>query len=187
MPILLRLLYGCGLRISEALLLRVADIDLENGVLHIRHGKNYRERLVPMSPSLIKRCAAYAQIVLAEKGSDAYFLFRMANQPYSRSGIERHSAGSCGTPIPYLGKDRGPSVHDLRHTFVCHRLNQWAADGADLNAVLPVLSKYLGHTSVSATGWYLRLTAEAYPDVIQAMEHFSADVFPNVWEVNNVE
>ncbi|MCL6558222.1 MAG: tyrosine-type recombinase/integrase [Firmicutes bacterium] len=188
MPILLRLLYGCGLRISEALALRIADVDLENGVLHIRHGKNGRERLVPMSPSLIKRCAAYAQIVLAEKGSDAYFLFRMANQPYSRSGIGKAFRGFLwDAGIPYLGKDRGPSVHDLRHTFVCHRLNQWAADGADLNAVLPVLSKYLGHTSVSATGWYLRLTAEAYPDVIQAMEHFSADVFPNVWEVNNVE
>lgn len=49
MPVLLRVLYGCGLRISEALELRVADVDLSNGLLHIRHGKNGRERLVPMS------------------------------------------------------------------------------------------------------------------------------------------
>jgi len=188
MPILLRLLYGCGLRISEALALRVADVDLENGVLHIRHGKNGRERLVPMSPSLTKRCAAYAQSVLTGKSPDAYFFFRTANQPYSRSGIGKAFRGFLwDAGIPYLGKDRGPSIHDLRHTFVCHRLNQWAAHGVDLTAELPVLSKYLGHTSVSATAWYLKLTAEAYPEVIQAMDRLSADIFPTLGEVNNIE
>lgn len=188
MPVLFRLLYGCGLRISEALSLRVADVDLENGVLHVRHGKNGRERLVPMSRSLTSCCSEYAKNALTGKSPDSYFFFRMANQPYSRSGIGKAFRGFLwDAGIPYLGKDRGPSVHDLRHTFVCHRLNQWAANGTDLKAVLPVLSKYLGHTSVMATAWYLKLTSEVYPDVIEVMDRFSAGMFPAPWEVNGNE
>ena len=179
MPLLFRLLYGCGLRISETLALTKADVNLETGVLHILHGKNGRERLVPMSPSLTKRCADYAKEVLEGKPSDAFFFFRMAGLPYSRSGIGKAFRGFLwDAGIPYLGKDRGPSIHDLRHTFVCHRLNQWASEGTDLNSVLPLLSKYLGHTSVVATAWYLRLTAEAYPEVIRTMNTYAAGILP---------
>lgn len=185
MPLLFRVLYGCGLRVSEAINLRPADVDLDNGTLHIVHGKNGRERLVPMSLSLTKRCQDYATNVLTEIKPDSYFFSGRLSQPYSRSGIGKAFRGFLwDAGIPYLGKDRGPSVHDLRHTFVCHRLNQWASDGTDLNAVLPTLSKYLGHTSVMATAWYLRLTAEVYPDLIQTMDHFSAELFPPPWEVN---
>ena len=56
MPLLFRMLYGCGLRISEALALLKSDVDLKDGVLHIRHGKNDRERIVPMSVSLTEEC-----------------------------------------------------------------------------------------------------------------------------------
>lgn len=179
MPLLFRLLYGCGLRISETLALTKADVDSETGVLHIMHGKNGRERLVPMSPSLTKRCADYTEEVLMGKPSDAFFFFRMADKPYSRSGIGKAFRGFLwDAGIPYLGKERGPNVHDLRHTFVCHRLNQWASAGTDLNAVLPALSKYLGHTSVMATAWYLRLTAEVYPDVIQTMDIYTTGILP---------
>ena len=63
MPLLFRMLYGCGLRISEALALLKSDVDLKDGVLHIRHGKNDRERIVPMSVSLTEECRKYAQAV----------------------------------------------------------------------------------------------------------------------------
>lgn len=188
MPLLFRVLYGCGLRVSEAINLRLADVDLDNGTLHILHGKNGRERLVPMSPSLTKRCQDYTTNVLKDSKSDSYFFLGRLSQPYSRSGIGKAFRSFLwDAGIPYLGKDRGPSVHDLRHTFVCHRLNRWAADGTDLNAVLPILSKYLGHTSVMATAWYLKLTAEVYPDLIQTMDHFSAGMFPPPREVNGDE
>ncbi len=188
MPLLFRILYGCGLRVSEAINLRVADVNLDSGTLHILHGKNGRERLVPMSHSLAKRCQDYAMNILKENKPDSYFFSSRLAQPYSRSGIGKAFRGFLwDAGIPYLGKDRGPSVHDLRHTFVCHRLNQWALNGTDLNAVLPALSKYLGHTSVMATAWYLKLTAEVYPDLIQIMDRFSEGLFPLPWEVNNDE
>ena len=181
MPLLLRLLYACGLRISEALALTKADVDLEHGILHITRGKNGRERFVPMSVSLTKCCTDYAEETMKDAPSEAYFFSRMANKPYDRSGIGKAFRGFLwDAGIPYLGKERGPSIHDLRHTFVCHRLNQWASEGADLTAALPVLSKYLGHTSVMATAWYLRLTAEVYPEVIRTMDIYAATTLPRL-------
>ncbi len=188
MPVLFRMLYGCGLRISEALDLHLADVDLENGVIRIQNGKNRRERLVPMSESLTMRCQKYAQDVLAGKDADAPFFCGRLGYAYTRSGVGKAFRGILwDAGIPYLGKDRGPSVHDLRHTFVCHRLNKWAAEGTDLTAVLPVLSKYLGHTSVQATAWYLRLTAEVYPEVIHIMDHYTVGIFPTTGEVDGIE
>lgn len=184
LPHLYRILYGCGLRISEALMLRISDVNTEQGYIHIKHGKNGRERLVPMAQSLTQRCVAYTQKVLMAKNPNDYYFFHMATLPYSSSNIRKEFRGILwDAGIPYLGKDRGPNLHDLRHTFVCHRLSQWASVGEDLTAMLPILSKYLGHTSVAATAWYLRLTAENYPDVIRVMDKFTTGVFPSGWEV----
>jgi site-specific recombinase XerD len=79
----------------------------------------------------------------------------------------------CG--IPKIAR-----VHDFRHTFAVHLLNQWAQAGQDIYVCLPLLCKYLGHAKISATENYLRLTAEVYPEVTQAFEfHFGA-VIPEV-------
>ncbi len=58
MPLLFRMLYGCGLRISEALNLKVRDVDMDAGVLTIWDGKFNKDRLVPLSDELLDRCRA---------------------------------------------------------------------------------------------------------------------------------
>jgi integrase len=55
---------------------------------------------------------------------------------------------------------RRPRVHDLRHTFAVTTLTRWYRDGADVQAQLPVLSAYLGHSCPEATYWYLQATPE---------------------------
>ena len=70
--------------------------------------------------------------------------------------------------------------HELSHTFVCHQLYRWAKEEVDLMVMLPVLSKYLGHTGVLSTQWYLRLTAEAYPEVTETMDSLTGCVFPEI-------
>ena len=72
--------------------------------------------------------------------------------------------------IPYKGKGNGPRLHDLRHTFAVHTLQQWGTQEEDLTAMLPVLSVFMGHKSIAATSRYLRLTAEAYPDELRQVE-----------------
>lgn len=180
-PVLYRILYGCGLRISEALNLTLEDVDVGNQMLHIATGKNDKERLVPMSQSLTRWCSDF--IEQAHDGHDAthVFFFRRDASPYCVSNIEKHFRSLLwDVDIPYCGKNSGPRLHDIRHTFVCHRLNDWVKEGADLMATLPLLSKYLGHENVAGTQWYLKLTGEAYPDLMDKMNELAGYVFPEV-------
>lgn len=170
-PLLFRMLYGCGLRISEVLSLCKQDVDMDNNVLRIRHGKNDRERIVPMSASLVSRCRQYIQDVHRDTAGEMPFFYTKEKNPYSKSAIEKAFRGFLwDVGIPYRGISLGPRVHDIRHTFVCHNIQKWAEAGIPISSKLPVLSKYLGHTCVSATQWYLRLTAETYPHIRQVCE-----------------
>lgn len=178
-PVLYRILYGCGLRISEALHLTVKDVDIQNSMIHIMSGKNDKERLVPMSASLVRWCLAYLDATHAGHGESHMFFCSRDGKSYCVSNIEKHFRTLLwNAGIPYCGKNLGPRLHDLRHTFVCHRLNEWAGSGFDLMAGLPVLSKYLGHENVAGTQWYLKMTAEAYPEITAKMNALTGYVFP---------
>lgn len=181
LPLLYRMLYGCGFRISELLNLTVGDVDLDTGIVHIRDAKNGNERFVPMSESLSIRCRAYAFNVHTKHESTFPFFFKKDGTQYCVSNIEKHFREQLWLAgIPYLGKELGPRVHDLRHTFICHRLNQWAEEDIDLTVMLPILSKYVGHTGISSTQYYLKLTAEAFPNVLKRMDELTGYVFPEV-------
>ena len=180
-PLLYRMLYGCGFRISELLNLTIGDVDIESGIVHIHDAKNGNERPVPMAQTLTSRCKNYYDICLKDKPKSYPFFAKKDGTFYSVSNIEVHFREQMWLAvIPYHGQKIGPRVHDLRHTFICHRLNAWAEDGTDLMVMLPVLSKYVGHTGVASTQYYLKLTAEAFPDVLEKMEAFTGYVFPEV-------
>ncbi len=178
MSLLFRMLYGCGLRVSEALNLVMADVDLEQGVLHIRNSKFGKERLVPMSESLMFRCSQYVSNVGKHRKDEAAFFQTPGGEHYASHTIHyawRQTLYYAG--ISYGGKGKGPRIHDLRHTFAVHCLQKWVEAGEDLNAKLPYLSAYMGHAGLSSTQQYLRLTAEAFPHIVSAMER-NFDVFP---------
>lgn len=180
-PLLYRMLYGCGFRISELLNLKFGDIDLDKGIVHILNGKNGNERFVPMADSLAEKCRIYAKTVHTDHAKDIPFFFKKDKTSYSVSNVEKHFREQLWLAgIPYHGKELGPRVHDLRHTFICHRLNQWAEEDVDLTAMLPVLSKYVGHTGIASTQYYLKLTSEAFPDVQKRMDELTGYVFPEV-------
>jgi integrase len=169
---LFRLLYGCGLRVGEALRLRVADVDLERGVLTIREGKFRKDRLVPMAASLTERLRRYVKAM--NLGSpESVLLPNPLGQSYDKRTIYfyfRRGLRECG--IPHGGRGRGPRLHDLRHTFAVHCLQRWYRQGEDLNARLPLLVAYLGHESLRGTQRYLRLTPAVFPDITARLESF---------------
>ncbi len=178
MRLLFRMLYGCGLRISEALNLAIADVDLEQGVLHIRNSKFGKERLVPMSKSLTCYCSKYASQVCKGRNTKAAFFQPPKGGHYDPRTIYyawRQTLRYAG--ISHGGKGKEPRIHDLRHTFAVHCLQKWVEAGEDLNAKLPYLSAYMGHAGLSSTQQYLRLTAEAFPHITVALEN-NFDVFP---------
>ena len=180
MPVLFRTIYACGLRASEARLLRVDDVDLAVGVLRIRDAKGGKDRQVPVSGPLRVRLADYDARVGGRRGGEWFFPSR-AGQPLTLGNVEKNFRRFLWQArISHGGRGRGPRVHDLRHAFVVNNLRAWFARGEDVGALLPVLQTYLGHSSIADTAYYLRLTAESYPDITARVQQVLGDVVPPV-------
>lgn len=179
MPILFRLLYSCGLRVSEARLLKVRDVDLDHGLLTINHSKNDNSRLVPIPDIMTHRCREYSsQVHSCPNGGDYYFPI-IDNKPMRIGNVYnnfRRFLWQAG--ISHGGRGLGPRVHDFRHTFAVHRLKKWFVEGKDLMACLPLLCIYLGHDSFEETAYYLRLTADVYPTITLKLEIAYPDLVP---------
>jgi integrase len=88
-----------------------------------------------------------------------------AGRPISQSTVYVRFRGYLADAgIPHF--TGGPHPHSLRHGFAVANLRRWAADGADLGVMLPYLACYTGHADLRGTQYYLRLTADAYPEVM---------------------
>ncbi|MFD2833181.1 tyrosine-type recombinase/integrase [Gramella sp. AN32] len=188
MPALIRLLYCTGIRIGEALAMTDEDVNLEENYLQVKDSKNGKERIIPISTSLVAVCKEYKlyrdQLPI-ENRSEYFFVNTNGNK--CGQGVGSWFKKCLGkAAIPYTGRNHGPRVHDLRHTFAVTSLASMAEAGVDLYASLPVLSNYLGHGSIGATNHYVRLTANMYPDLIRDVDMTSLNVFPkyNNYEAN---
>jgi integrase len=171
MPVFFRMIYTCGLRVSEARLLKVSDVDLDNGIITIRHSKKDKDRLIPMSSFLAERCRNYSTKVHPYPVAEDYYFPALNNKLMTRGNIYhnfRRFLWRAG--ISHGGRGRGPRIHDFRHTFATHCLKKWAEQGKDLTAYLPVLRTYMGHDSFNETAYYLRLTVDVFADVMQKVE-----------------
>jgi len=115
-PVLFRVLYGCGLRISEALDLRIRDVDLNIGALTVRNGKFNKSRLVAMSPSLIDACTKLmGKIHLGADDDDFFFKNRDGSRRSKLTVGKRFREILWASGIPYRGKGIGPRLHDVRY------------------------------------------------------------------------
>ena len=181
MPVLFRMIYLCGLRVSEARLLKVGDVDLENGILNIHHSKMDNSRLVPMSASLTERCRHYSKRVHSFPARENYFFPALGGKPMTIGNVYKNfrkflwQAG-----ISHNGRGHGPRVHDFRHAYAVHCLKKWVEQEKDLAAYLPVLKTYMGHDSFEETAYYLRLTADVFPDITLKLETWYPEIIPEL-------
>jgi site-specific recombinase XerD len=180
LPVLFRLLLGSGLRISEALELRVADADLDNGILTIRKAKFDKDRLIPLSDSVLATLRLYsAERHKIPKSKDAYFFTHQDGRGISQDNIYRWFRRLIwAAGISHGGRGSGPRVHDFRHTFSVYSLKSMTDKGKDIYCALPLLSTYLGHASISATGQYVRLTQDMFPEIVNKASAIAAFVIP---------
>jgi len=169
-PVLLRVLYGTGLRVSEALKLKLKNVDLENGTLTIENGKFGKSRLLPISESLrnVLNDYYYQNSDYIGISEDNYFFPNSNGEQYSqRTVYDKFREVLWKSNIPHQGKGKGPRVHDLRHTFAVRSLRQSVQNGKDIYVALTALMVYLGHSKIGSTEYYLRLTADVFPDFLQ--------------------
>ena len=166
-----RLLYATGMRVGEAVSLKVEDVDLENDIITIHSGKDRVSRLIPFLPSLHYWLNKYA--VERGKTSDVFF-FQSANGYHRDSQSVRTVFLTKILPAAGIPVDRGYAnvrVHDLRHTFACHVLDKLTKEGTDPFCTLPYLSVYMGHKDIKSTELYLRLTEDRFSEITDAGHH----------------
>jgi integrase/recombinase XerD len=181
MPVLFRTIYACGLRCSEARLLRVADVEIDTGVLQIRDAKGGNDRQLPVSEPLRERLAGYHSKLAGQPGWEWFFPGATPGVPLTLNNVNRNFRRFLWQArIPHGGRGHGPRVHDLRHAMAVNNLRSWFAHGENVNALLPVLQTYLGHSSIGDTAYYLHLTAESYPDITARVKQAFGDIVPPV-------
>ena len=90
MPIIFRLIYSCGLRVSEARLLKVSDVDLNTGILTINHSKKDNSRLVPMTDELTKKCQLYSKQVHLYSDIERYYFPLIDDKPVTISNVYKN-------------------------------------------------------------------------------------------------
>ena len=165
---LLGLIAVTGMRISEAIGLDDADVDLDAAILTVRRGKNGSMRLVPIAPSVVDRLRAYRTERTHIIGGRALPFFLNAKgrrhndgslrhdfvRVCQRVGLRTHQARRHGS---------GPRIHDLRHTFAVRTIMDWYRKGLDPDREMLKLSTYLGHSTPESTYWYI----EAVPELMQ--------------------
>jgi integrase len=159
---LLGLLYCTGLRIGEAIALRLDDFQASQQRLFVAAGKFHKARWIALAPSVCQALSRYLERRLAFRPAPAQaplFINLRGRALHHCTVIHdfHRLLDACGIA---RGGPTSPRLHDLRHTFAVHRLLAWYRQGEDLNARLPALATYLGHVNIASTRYYLQPTAE---------------------------
>jgi integrase len=183
-PLILRMLYGCGLRLNEALRLRIADIDLQAGTLLIRNAKGSKDRIVPMDNSLTEIVRVFMASQRANALLDSFLFPNRKGQPCSDVNVRMWfnlTLEKAGIEKPNLPRySRNICPHCLRHTFAVVSFRKQDRAGVDMYAATPYLSTYMGHDRIYGSEKYLHMTAENSEDVIAQTTAYSAGLFPEV-------
>lgn len=176
---LIGLLAVTGMRLGEAIRLERADVDWEHGVLTIRLSKFGKSRQLPVDPSTLSALKTYDQArdqLWSRSAETANLFVSMRGTHLLEPNVDRtfhHVAGRAGLR-PRSPRCR-PRLHDLRHSFAIRTLLGWYRAGLDVQAMLPRLSTYLGHTNPANTYWYLSAEPELLALAGQRLER--------AWEV----
>lgn len=160
------LVAATGIRISEALSLQVADFDQTGSMLRVWGAKSRRERRLPLHPTVHAALTEYLAIRLRHPTSEPtapLFISTRDGRPLAYHTVLwafRRIVTKIG--IVARGGHPNPRIHDLRHTFICRRLQAWQREGVPTDNAMLALSTYVGHASVADTYWYI----EGIPDLM---------------------
>lgn len=160
----LGLLASSGLRISEALHLKVSDVRLDDAVPHVvvRETKFKKSRIVPLHPTTVNHLKQYVdrRARRCHARESRFFFVTDRGQPLDQKYLERWFSGMTDKLGMHRRDGRRPTLHSLRHTFAVQRLVQWYEERAPVWDLIPNLSVYLGHVSPGDSYWYVSATPE---------------------------
>lgn len=162
-PALYRFMYCCGVRSCEARQLRCNDAQLDRGYVDILWAKTHRDRRLFLSGDLIQYLIDYDSAIQKIFPDREYFF------PGGHGGICSSTALSVNFRSIWIsaglkrdGKVK-PRAYDFRHHFACANIMRWSSEGKDVHAMLPYLMRYMGHSSLESTYYYIHLIPDYFP------------------------
>ena len=163
---LIGLLAVTGMRPGEALGLDRQDVDLRHGTVHVRAGKQKKQREVPLHQSAVSALRGYARLRDArfpEPSTPAFFISARGRRMGRSELNQTFTKLIREVGLEGRGARARPRPHDLRHAFAVRTLLDWYQAGEDIDRRMPLLSTYLGHVDPASTYWYL----EAVPELLE--------------------
>src|SRR5699024_4509651 len=152
--------------------------DLTAGIITVRYGKRGRKRLIPLHPSAIgplnHYISARADVYGAPNPGEAFFRTERS-QALSYNTVA-HTFTRLRATLGWrgCGRTRAPRIHELRHRMIVRRIQTWCAEGADVDAKMPVLATYVGHTEIGNLYWYLSAAPELMTTISERFESYAA-------------
>jgi len=163
------LLFVTGIRISEALDLKIADVNFKDRTIYIPAGKSPQDRVVPVSKSTVGVLKKYTKWRDSfKRKSELFFIHDIVDvktpyQIFRKNYI--HVAENLGHRVNGKGRLRtNLTIHDIRHSFAVNSLIKIYESGVDVNEAIAQLSSIMGHETLNETYWYI----EAVPELIAA-------------------
>ena len=169
-------LAATGLRLSEALHLKMRDVEADR--LTVRQTKFRKSRLVPVHVSTARALARYATVrdrTLRGVRIETFFVSGRGEPLAARTVESTFQTLRAQLGWVARGGHAWPRLHDLRHTFICHGLLRSYREGHPADHVIDALSTYVGHARVSDTYWYVTATPELMAIAAQRFEPMAAD------------
>jgi len=177
-PALFRLLYCCGLRCKEARTLESANVHTAELYIDIIQSKGRKSRRIFISEELAEYLSEYEKNISLLFPNRKYY-FPHGEGCYSKSTISYVFKKCWKNAFPDFIMGTRPRAYDLRHHFAWSNLNRWAAEGKDINVMLPYLMRYMGHESIQETLYYFHFVPEFFP-TYKKLSASLEDILPEV-------
>jgi integrase len=162
MPLVFRVLYCCGLRPAEAIKLQISDFDFKTDCLNIRKSKRSRDRKVFMPHELTEMVISFRHTTEKILPFCKWLFPKSTGEMYASGALNYNFRHVCSEANICWSENKSPRVYDFRHTFATHRLYRWMKEGVELTAVMPYLSTFMGHETLTETEYYIHFVPEIF-------------------------
>jgi integrase len=161
------------MRLGEALRLRVENVDLQTGIITVRHSKFHEVRFLPLEASALKQLVRYNRQRQACVPEAKTFFVSRRGTPLAANTIQ-DTFRDLSAGVNCHGSRPRPRLTDLRHTFSCRVLLKWTRRQQHLDHHILLLMHYLGHSKIRHTYWYLTGVPELLGQAAAAFESRSS-------------
>ena len=171
--IFFRLLYACGLRISEGIKIKIENINFNENTIQVIDSKRHISRIVVFSNSLKVCLEDYIKEMKIKSG----LLFKNSK---NKELCKNHLRKYYRKIIEISGLNNKSKIHNLRHSFCNNAFNQMLEKGYDENVVIVYLYKYMGHKTITETEYYLHFTDYNKQKIISNNDNLSKKLYEGV-------